>query len=185
MPVYAADPVWGVRAVVAFGRGFEALGPGERHRLFEGPGEVVLVLSTSDGQYWLHTKGFYPSGTYRLATGGLKEGETPDAAYGRELLEEVGIAPAPMPDRVARIGYCEDAEVAPFVSYLYGVGHVDRPPEPADRDEQITGWRKVPRAGIEDAARLLRELPPDWRSWGVFRAVAHEVLLEALNRRGR
>lgn len=185
MLLYAADRTWGLRAVVTFGEGSVPLGPEERRRLFARSGEVVLVLSSSDGRFWLQTKDFYPSGVYRLPTGSLKEGETPDAGYARELLEETGIAPAPAPDRLARIGYREDGNEAPFVSYLYGVGHVDAAPEPRDPNERITGWRQVPAAGIQDVARLLRELPADWRSWGVFRAVAHDVVLEALKCRGR
>ena len=176
------DATWGVRAVASFGDEHTPLGSGERDRLRERPGEVVLVLRASDGTFWLHTKSFYPPGIYRLATGGLEAGESPDDAYVRELLEETGIAPAPPPRRVGRIGYRENSGRFPFESYLYGIEHVDAIPSPADQDERITAWRKVPRSDLVDVARTLRTLPAEWRSWGVFRAVAHEVLTEALSR---
>lgn len=179
----SSDRTWGVRAVASFSQGHTPLGSEERDRLRERPGEVVLVLQASDGTFWLHTKSFYPPDVYRLATGGLKAGESPDDGYARELQEETGIAPAPPPKRVARIGYSEDGVQFPFESYLYRIERVDAIPSPADQNEQITAWRKVTRSGLVDVARTLRALPTEWRSWGLFRAVAHEVLIEALDRR--
>jgi ADP-ribose pyrophosphatase YjhB (NUDIX family) len=181
---FSADSLWSIRAVASFGGTLPALGAGGWLRLETEPGEVVFVLRTSDGSFWLQTKAFYPPGVYRLPTGGLKERESPEEAYARELAEETGISPAPAPSRIAQIGYRNDGVEARFVSYLCGVDHVDGAPEPADSGERISGWRKVTPDGLVDAADVLRTLAPDWRSWGEFRAVAHDVLVEALKHSG-
>ena len=42
--------------------------------------EVVMVVPRPGGKVLLHTKSFYPPGTYRLPTGRLRLGESPEAA---------------------------------------------------------------------------------------------------------
>ena len=49
-----------------------------------------------------------------------------------------------------------------------------------DPDEQISGWDERDVAGLERAARELRNLDGTWRRWGMFRAVALEVLAGAV-----
>jgi len=174
-----ADLAWGWRmdSVLA-----DMAGP-ESERLRERPGEVVLVLERPDDGIWLHTKGFYPPGTWRLPTGGLKHGEAPDVGYVRELAEETGIVPAPPPRRLAVVRYAATTgERYAFASYLYRVPGVGEPPRAADASEDITGWRAVPPAELDRVAADLRRLPDGWRPWGEFRAVAHEVLA-AIRRR--
>jgi len=155
------DPIWGWEAIASLDAGRMALQAYEQERLRTRPGEVALVLETSDGKVWLHTKDFYPSGVYRLPTGSLKGGELPDDAYTRELAEETGIRPAREVHRVARIRYRLDGEEEPFMSYLYAVHHVDETPRPLDAGERITDWRAIPRSGLAEVAAKLRQLQPE------------------------
>jgi len=156
------------------------VGPEEHDRFIGTPGEVILVLTTRDELVWLHTKDFYPNGIYRLPTGKLHEGESPDAGFARELHEEAGIAPIPPPECIAHIRYQSGDEVYPFVSYVYRVHDANDSPSPIDESEQITGWRCVPVRELTSVATELRTLPKRWASWGRFRAPAHDVIAEVL-----
>ena len=169
-----ADPTWTWRADA-----FVDLSEGdELNRLRARPGEVVLVLERPPREVWLHTKDFYPPGTFRLPTGSLKQGEAPDDGYGRELYEETGIRPAPDPRRVAVIRYSGPGGRFPFASYVYRVVSVERQPAPVDDAERITGWRTIPWTDLGKVAASLRQFTDRWQAWGAFRAVVHDVLAE-------
>ena len=156
------------------------VGPEERERFVSTPGEVVLLLTTNDGRVWLHTKDFYPQGIYRLPTGKLRYDEAADAGFARELGEETGIAPVSPPNCIARIRYGTAGTPYAFVSYVYQVSGVNKPPRPTDDSEQITGWRHVPVRDLMAVASELQTLPQRWVSWGRFRAVAHEIIVTLL-----
>ncbi len=156
------------------------VGVEEHKRFVSTPGEVVLVLTTDDGQVWLHTKDFYPQGIYRLPTGKLHDREPADAGFIRELGEETGIAPVSPSECIAYIRYGTAGTSYAFVSYVYHVSDVHTEPKPADESEQITGWRRVPMRELTSIASDLRALPQRWVSWGRFRAVAHEIVATVL-----
>ena len=179
------DPAWGVHAIATFGPELPAPGSPEDQRLTTRPGEVVLVLRASSGSVWLQTKEFYPDGIFRVPTGSLKQGEAPDEGYRRELAEETGVSPLPAAERLARISYRRNRSLLPFESYLYLVRGIDVQPSPSDPGERISGWRLTPAADLAAVARELRGLGAQWGSWGVFRAVGHEVLLGVLPKAGR
>ena len=54
-------------------------------------GEVCMVIRRPDGVLLTAIKTFYPSGAYRLLTGGVKHGEPIEAALLREIEEETGL----------------------------------------------------------------------------------------------
>ena len=147
-------------------------------RLQDGPGEVVLILRAPQEGVWIHTKKFYPQDVFRMPTGSMKDGEEPDEAFRRELLEETGIESADEPERLARIEYRLGEQDFPYVSYLYAVDGVADEPQPTDTTEQITGWELADLSELAVIADDLRDLPDKWNAWGVFRALAHEVLLQ-------
>jgi len=149
-------------------------------RLRERQGEVVLVLNDTHHHVWLHTKAFYPDGAFRLPTGGLKHGESPDEGFERELAEETGIRGVSH-DCIGVLHYTHDGEKFPFTSYLYIVWDVDDVPIPEDTGEAITGWMPVSRDGLHDHTRSLRALGDGWEAWGEFRALAHDLLIAMMD----
>ena len=50
--------------------------------------EVAMAIRRPSGGILLQTKAFYPAGTFRLPTGGIKEGEDVEHALLREVHEE-------------------------------------------------------------------------------------------------
>ena len=161
---------------------------GDRDRFWEmwhnRQAEVVLVLRRPDGRLILQTKAFYPAGTFRLPTGGVKERESLLAAVAREVEEETGLA----------------AQVACFLGILcYRFRRGGRPMQrascvflldagpgelcPRDRSEQITAFREVPPADLDAVAGRLEQMPGEWAVWGRFRALAHRFVVEAMARR--
>lgn len=144
-------------------------------------GEVVLVLQRPDGQVLLHTKAFYPRGTFRLLTGGIHYGEPVLEAAVREAAEETGLAITP--DRyLGLVAYDlrHGARRLPFASYLV-LAQVDgQPPVLQDTDEEITEFRYTPVVHLPQIAADLRGLPGKWACWGAMRAPAHEMVARLL-----
>lgn len=146
-------------------------------------GEVVLAVQRPDRRVLLHTKAQYPTGTYRLLSGGVKPGEAVLDALTREAYEETGLGVT-----IARFAgviaygfrHVEDDRQMAFVSYVFIVRADDSPPAVQDPEEHITDFRFVAPGELPAIARALRGLPPGWADWGEFRAPAHELVAEAL-----
>jgi 8-oxo-dGTP pyrophosphatase MutT (NUDIX family) len=138
-------------------------------------GEAVLLMRRPDRQILLHTKPFYPPGTWRVPSGGVKPGETPSEAAVREIAEETGL-PAELEGLLGVLTYelTGGAVVVPYASYLFSVATPGGEPVPQDSKEQITGFRWIATSELNEVAVQLRDLSPPWKSWGEFRALAHE-----------
>jgi 8-oxo-dGTP pyrophosphatase MutT (NUDIX family) len=143
--------------------------------------EVVLVLRRPNGRLILQTKAFYPAGTYRLPTGGIRPGEALLAAVRRETREETGLAAEPvrflghLRYRFRRLG--APAERRSYVFLLdAGPGEV----RPQDETEQITAFREVSPAELSGVAARLAGMAGEWGVWGRFRALAHEFVAGVL-----
>ena len=151
-----------------------------RRALAKKRGEVIFVVERPAGLI-LHTKDFYPAGTYRLPSGGVKWGESVLSALHREAQEEMGLE-----IEVERfLGLLEyelrcEKERLPFVSYVFLVRGSAGELAPQDEEERILSFRQVPLAGLAAAADSLRALEGDWRDWGEFRALAHDFVVEML-----
>lgn len=147
--------------------------------------EVVILLRRKNGLYLVHTKGFYPSGTYRLISGGIKPGEDLLAALQREIHEETGLAV-----RIERflglLRYCfrwrapDPVGGLPFASCLFAVAEEGGTLGLNDLGEDISGFREVSLQELGALAEQLEALPPEWNDWGRFRAIAHRFILEVL-----
>jgi 8-oxo-dGTP pyrophosphatase MutT (NUDIX family) len=144
--------------------------------------EVVLVIRRRNGCYLVHTKAFYPPGSYRLMTGGVKPGEEPNSAALREAYEETGLQVV-LIRALARIDYMfhyED-ETLPFTSYLYLLQEQGGNLAVRDEDEEITGFHEIPLDDLPLLADQLEALQGDeWADWGRFRAPAHRIAYQLL-----
>lgn len=141
--------------------------------------EVAMAIRRPSGRILLQTKSFYPPLTYRLPTGGIKEGEDVEHALLREVHEETNLSveverPVAVIDHVAAGG-----RVA-FRSYLFLLMETGGEFRVNDPKERISGWEDCDIAGLERAIGQLRGLRGEWEHWGRFRAVPLDVLVRAI-----
>lgn len=143
----------------------------------DSPGEVVMVMRRPAGRILVMTKDFYPEGVYRLPTGKMKPGESPEDALAREAFEETG---ARVSEKrllgVVRCTLRHGAETVAYDSYVFVTPETSEPPTPHDADEGITDFREIAPSRLRDIADQLRALPEPWRDWGRFRAVVHDFV---------
>jgi hypothetical protein len=164
--------------------------PAVHHRLDVGPrlfqdlalaptrgrmGEVVLLLRRADGQVLLHTKSFYPPGTYRLPSGGIRPNETVMDAARREAAEETGLSARELHPLGLVTYTLRDGRRRCFFHSWLVVADVEGEPNANDGDERIAGFRWVGPDELLQVPEALRTLPTEWGGWGRFRALAHEA----------
>ncbi len=142
-------------------------------------GEVAMAIRRPSGGILLQTKAFYPAGTFRLPTGGIKEGEDVEHALLREVHEESNLT-VEIERPVAVIEHTTAEGRAAFRSYLFLVRETGGELKVNDPDEQISGWDERDLDGLRAATVQLRALGGTWQRWGHFRALALDVLVHAL-----
>lgn len=141
--------------------------------------EVAMAIRRPSGGILLQTKAFYPPGCFRLPTGGIKDGEDVEHALLREVHEESNLD-VEIERLVAVIDHSVADGKAPFRSFMFLLRETGGTLKVNDPEEKISGWDERDVAGLERAARDLRELDGTWRRWGRFRAVALDVLVSAV-----
>lgn len=146
-------------------------------------GEVVLVIRRPGGRVLLHTKSFYPQGIYRLPTGGIHWEEPVLMALSREMAEETGLE-TKQERCLGILTYSRqnepESQNPAFISYIFLLDAFRGRPSPQDPGERISSFRSVPVSALREVAGALRALPPEWATWGRFRALAHEIAADAL-----
>lgn len=138
--------------------------------------EVVLIVPRTNGRILFHTKGFYPSGIWRLPTGGLHRRESIEAALRRETFEEVGQDLSPT-RFLFHIHFRWDNSDKDFQSYGFLMSEAHGPIQSRDRREQISAFRDLDRPAVQTIAKRLESLHGTWTAWGKFRAIPHRALL--------
>ena len=146
------------------------------------PGEVVMLIRRPNGKFLLHTKEFYPSGIYRVPSGGIKKGEDLTVAVLRESWEETGLTvDIEQFLGIVRYEIHGEEEAVRFTSYLFLLREMRGELGVRDADEPITGYREV---DVEDLAAVASDLEhmkeESWGDWGRFRAIAHCYAQELL-----
>jgi 8-oxo-dGTP pyrophosphatase MutT (NUDIX family) len=144
-------------------------------------GEVIMVVPDGNGRIWLHAKSFYPDGVYRLLTGGLKPNESPQSALKREVYEETGFK-VKVDCCLAVITYnlVSPEGTVPFVSYVFLTSPGSGQPQPTDPGEDISGFLAATPKEIGTTGQQLTEISGEFREWGVFRAIGHHMVANAL-----
>jgi 8-oxo-dGTP pyrophosphatase MutT (NUDIX family) len=139
--------------------------------------EVVLVIPRPGRKVLVHTKNFYPSGVWRLPTGGLHRGERIDDAIRREAREETGNDLLPC-RFLFHLRFRWEGAPKQFDSYGFLTTEPSVRIESRDPREQITAFRDVGRDEFEALTRTLEGMMGSWFSWGRFRAAPHRFLLQ-------
>jgi 8-oxo-dGTP pyrophosphatase MutT (NUDIX family) len=150
---------------------------GEREKaLKKRRGETVLAIPRPNRRVLLHTKTFYPSGTYRLLSGGIEIAESVEEAACREIREETGFSVRPSRFLgVVEYEFRNQAHAVPWVSYVFLTEETGEPPQVLDSEEGIADFREIAWTGLARVAEELERLPGEWNGWGRFRAVPHRL----------
>ncbi|MBN1484571.1 MAG: NUDIX hydrolase [Chloroflexia bacterium] len=137
-----------------------------------------MVLRRPDGRVLLHNKTTYPAGAWRLPSGGIEAGETPEEAAEREIQEETGL-PARLAGLLGVVGcrMLRGEREFDLLSYVLLAETAGGRPNPQDtEEEQILAFCWLDPAQLPDIAANLRGLAGDWSSWGHFRSLAHDLV---------
>jgi ADP-ribose pyrophosphatase YjhB (NUDIX family) len=140
-------------------------------------GEVCMAILRRNGRFLLQTKQNYPGSVMRLPSGGIHRGEKVETALMREIWEETNLT-CRVERFVARIGYQSGQARSRFFTHLFLVRELSGELQSNDPDEKISDWREALPEELPDYAEKLRQVTPSWRSWGIFRAAAIDILLE-------
>ena len=68
-----------------------------------------------------------------------------------------------------------------FASYAFLTSPTNGLPQPTDSEEAISDFRAVSPKGLLKTARRLRSMEGRFADWGIFRAIAHEIVGEILS----
>ena len=150
--------------------------------------EVVFAIQRPNGRLITQTKATYPREVYRLPSGGIRQGETIEAALHREVAEETSLQ-AEVQRFLAIIHYTLTTarESRQFTSYAFLLRETGGLLCVADEQEHVTGFHEIRPDDLPDLAGALETLAGDpdpgadaWADWGRFRAVAHRVVAAQL-----
>lgn len=152
-------------------------------------GEVCMVVRRPSGRLLLMTKTFYPEGAYRLPTGGIKQGERVLNAVLRETMEETGLE-VEVRRFLAGVAYRTNitGEQPIFYTFAFLLDEVGGRLGVLDESERIEDFREIEPVELVEVADRLSHLNAEYsealegqvRDWGVFRAVIHRAVWEAL-----
>lgn len=152
-------------------------------------GEVCMVVRRTNGKLITAIKTFYPTGAFRLLTGGVNHGEALFEALVREVAEETGLE-VEVQRFLAVIEYQLPVEqtVHHFATFAFLVDERGGELTVHDPDERIGAFREVEASELLELAQTLdtiesridEEIHGDWADWGRFRAVVHRAVYYAL-----
>ena len=143
-------------------------------------GEVAMLIQRAAGWMLLQTKAHYPPGLFRLPTGTIDAGESPEQAMLRELHEEANLVPS-RHRRLLRLDYAVDGGRQDMSTHLYLIDSHSGQLRSNDPEEAIEAWREAPLHELDALADELTGLEGEWQGWGVFRAVLHRLAARILN----
>jgi ADP-ribose pyrophosphatase YjhB (NUDIX family) len=166
--------------VVLSGGPFDPLDAPDRY------GEICMVLRRPHGTLLTAIKTFYPSGSFRLLTGGVQHGELIHEALLREVAEETSLQ-VRVQRFLAAIEYRLPQPGQPdwhFATFAFVLDEIGGELAMNDPDEHHAAFREISIAELPQLAANLEAVPDQfdprirgvWRDWGRFRAVVHRVV---------
>ncbi len=148
----------------------------------ERDGEVVGAIFRSNDKLIAITKPFYPKGTYRFPSGGIEGSESIEKALYREIQEETNLT-VKIVQYVAIVEYTVETSLRHFTSHVFLVKETGGELSCVDQDEQISEYKEIDLEGIEEIVTHLENLGGEFSEYGIFRAVPHKAILNALKNR--
>jgi 8-oxo-dGTP pyrophosphatase MutT (NUDIX family) len=161
--------------------------------------EICYVMHQGDpaAGVLLHIKTIYPTGAYRLPTGGIHQGQSVMDTLAREIEEETGLAVGPGSDQVQvqrllgvlryDLVHSGLQRTFPFATYAFLVQMPQGATlNPLDPDERICGWQWHPPSDLHQIADSLAGVShqaPHWSDWGHYRSLIHRFVGERLGNR--
>lgn len=144
--------------------------------------EVVFAIQGPTGRIWLHAKSHYPSHIFRLPSGGIGWDETVHHALLREVKEETGMCV----DIKRFMGLIEyrfhhNGSTVKFASYIFHLICGSVAPE-IQEDEGISEFRPMLPSQLSQITVDMRNMIGDRRGWGQWRALAHDLVYDALSK---
>jgi ADP-ribose pyrophosphatase YjhB (NUDIX family) len=154
-------------------------------------GEVCMVVRRPNGHLLTAKKTFYPTGGYRLLTGGINFGEKVLDALLRETWEETGLEVIVRRFLAAVAYHLPGQQDQPtFYTFAFLLDEVGGTLESQDPHERLEAFREITPDELPEQAEFLShlahtyspDLDNDWADWGQFRAVIHGLVWEALTK---
>src|SRR5579863_5175158 len=152
-------------------------------------GEVCMVVRRPNGLLLTMLKTFYPREAYRLPTGGINHGEPIADALLRETLEETGLD-IEVRQFLAAVAYttATTGEQPVFYTFAFLLDEIGGKLGPLDLSERVESFRFIAPTELPILVERLSHLDQhydsqitgDWHDWGLFRAVIHNIVWEAL-----
>ena len=153
--------------------------------------EVIFAIQGPGEQIWLHTKHNYPRPMFRLPTGGIERDEEVLSALLREIDEETGLS-VTIQRFVALLEYRFHSKnqhgenqgkrsIGTFASYIFLVQNEMGEPV-CEGNNEVAEFKPILPCQLAEVAANLRNIYGERRAWGHWRAIAHEVLDEALKK---
>ena len=153
--------------------------------------EVLAVIMFPDGKILVSTKEVYPEGVYRLTTGGMESGETPEESLKREIYEETGITEFES-TKLAEIYYDINGPDGQFnfETHIFLVKVEDQEIKVMDPNEKLSGFKKInieelkkyteKFLTLEGVLKKVGVFEVSWLDWRRFRAIAHDIVIKEL-----
>jgi 8-oxo-dGTP pyrophosphatase MutT (NUDIX family) len=149
-------------------------------------GEVCMVVRRPNG------KTFYPKGAFRLMTGGINFGENILDALVRETYEETSLT-VNVNRFLTAITYTIAGTDNPPVFYTFAflLDETGGTLGVIDEKERVEAFREIAPEELPKLADYLTqvqdeandEIRGNWHDWGVFRAVIHRAVWDALEQK--
>jgi len=144
-------------------------------------GEVVFCVIRPNGKIITVRSSDYPSGIYRIPTGGIGYNEDIAAAVYRETKEELGLDVEVLNFAgVIKIRLEYDREHVMFYSYLFILKETGGNILVDASDDEVSEVMEVDMDGLEKVSDSLAEIPGKWNDWGKFRHVTTNAVYKYL-----
>ena len=138
---------------------------------------VAMILLTEDNQTLVHKKWYYPEDVFRLPTGTIEKGESPEDALVRETEEEFGI-------KLKKGDYKKIDEINYYLNFkgqtykykeiIYLIKKKKSEIKPNERE--LGEYKFIPIDDLIEIYRKLKWIKGGWKYWGKFRSILHRVV---------